>query len=152
MTNQEITVPEVAETEEHYESLKITIVPNRNAIILSMAVGYAVSIGATKVSFGAHYSDRGVYPDCRKEFVDAFQTAMRLGNDNDKLRVEAPFVEMTKTDVVKLGSKLGVPFQLTWSCYKGLEEQCGTCSSCRERKRAFLEAGVPDPTRYLDQR
>ena len=70
-----------------------------------MAVGYAVSIGATKVSFGAHYSDRGVYPDCRKEFVDAFQTAMRLGNNNDKLRVEAPFVEMTKTDVVKLGSE-----------------------------------------------
>ncbi len=148
LTDSAIEIPEVPETAEHYDTLKITIVPNRNAILLSIATAYAMSIGADLVAYAAHFSDRGVYPDCRKEFVEAFEKAMRLANEAPELRVEAPFVDMNKRDIVKLGSALRVPYELTWSCYKGGEKHCGACSSCRERKRAFSEAGVRDPTQY----
>ncbi|MEW6144841.1 MAG: 7-cyano-7-deazaguanine synthase QueC [Thermodesulfobacteriota bacterium] len=148
LTDGRIDVPEVPETAEHYDTLKATIVPNRNAIFLSIAVGYAVSIRADNVFFGAHYSDRGVYPDCREEFVEAFQASERLATGEPDLNILAPFVGMEKADIVRLGDRLGVPFGETWSCYKGGSVHCGVCSSCRERKRAFLEAGVPDPTVY----
>jgi len=148
LTDSSVEVPEVPETSEHYETLQTTIVPNRNAIFLSIAIGYAVSLNANYVFFGAHFSDRGVYPDCRKEFVEAFQISERLANDNPILTIDAPFVDIDKSDIVKLGSELGVPFEQTWTCYKGGEIHCGVCSSCRERKRAFIEAGVPDPTGY----
>ena len=148
LTDSKVEIPEVPETAEHYETLKTTIVPNRNSIFLSMAIGYAVSIGASHVFFGAHHSDRGVYPDCRREFVEAFQHAQRLAIDNSLLVVAAPFVNMNKSDVVKLGIELGVPYKETWSCYRGGEIHCGVCSSCRERKRAFQEAGIWDPTDY----
>lgn len=148
LINPEITIPQVPSETKFYDSLKATVVPNRNAILLSIACGYAQSIGARDVFYAAHYSDRGVYPDCRKEFVDAFQAAMRLSTDDRELNVRAPFVGMTKGQVVTLGTRLGVPYGLTWSCYNGLENHCGLCSSCRERKRAFLEAGVDDPTVY----
>ena len=96
LTDSNVEVPEVPETAEHFETLKVTIVPNRNAIFLSIAIGYAVSIGANHVFFGAHFSDRGVYPDCRKEFVEAFQNSERLATDNDKLVIDAPFVDIEK--------------------------------------------------------
>lgn len=148
LTDSSVEVPEVPETSEHYETLQTTIVPNRNAIFLSIGIGYAVSLHANYVFFGAHFSDRGVYPDCRKEFVEAFQVSERLANDNQLLTIDAPFVDIDKSDIVKLGAELGVPFEQTWTCYKGGEKHCGVCSSCRERKRAFVEAGVPDPTGY----
>jgi 7-cyano-7-deazaguanine synthase len=148
LTDSNVEVPEVPETADHYETLKATIVPNRNAIFLSIAIGYAVSIGANHVFFGAHFSDRGVYPDCRKEFVDAFQNSERLATDNPDLVIDAPFVEMDKSEIVKLGAELGVPFVDTWTCYKGGEVHCGVCSSCRERKRAFVESNIVDPTEY----
>lgn len=148
LTDSNVEIPEVPETAEHYETLKATIVPNRNAIFLSVAIGYALSIGADHVFFGAHYSDRGVYPDCRKEFVEAFQLSERLATDNPSLVIDAPFVDVDKSQIVKLGSELGVPFKETWTCYNGGELHCGVCSSCRERKRAFRESGVSDPTRY----
>lgn len=148
LTDPDVEIPDVPETSEHYGTLKATIVPNRNAIFLSIAVGYAVSTGAGSVLFGAHHSDRGVYPDCRAEFVEAFQAAERLATDAPELRVEAPYAAMDKAEIVRLGAGLGVPFGLAWSCYKGGEIHCGACSSCRERKRAFAEAGVPDPTGY----
>jgi 7-cyano-7-deazaguanine synthase len=148
LTDSGVEIPEVPETAEYYETLKTTIVPNRNSIFLSIAIGYAVSIGANHVFFGAHHSDRGVYPDCRHEFVEAFQYAERLANDNSLLVVTAPFVNMNKSEIVKMGIDLGVPYKDTWSCYKGGEMHCGVCSSCRERKRAFQEAVVEDPTEY----
>jgi len=148
LTDSNIEVPEVPETADHYETLKSTIVPNRNAIFLSIAIGYAVSLEANHVFFGAHFSDRGVYPDCRKEFVEAFQNSERLANDNPDLVIDAPFVDIDKSEIVRLGAELGVPFKDTWTCYKGGEKHCGVCSSCRERKRAFVESGVPDPTEY----
>lgn len=148
LTDSNVEVPEVPETADHYETLKATIVPNRNAIFLSIAIGYAESIGAHHVFFGAHFSDRGVYPDCRKEFVDAFQNSERLATDNPDLVIDAPFVEMDKSEIVKLGAELGVPFVDTWTCYKGGEVHCGVCSSCSERKRAFVESNIEDPTEY----
>jgi len=148
LTDSNVDVPEVPETAQHFETLKATIVPNRNAIFLSIAIGYAVSIGANHVFFGAHFSDRGVYPDCRKEFVDAFQNSERLATDNPYLVIDAPFVDIEKSEIVKLGAELGVPFVDTWTCYKGGERHCGVCSSCRERKRAFVESGIVDPTEY----
>lgn len=148
LTDSKVDVPEVPETADHYETLQSTIVPNRNAIFLSIAIGYAESLKANHVFFGAHFSDRGVYPDCRKEFVEAFEHSERLANDNPDLIVDAPFVDMDKADIVKLGAELGVPFKETWTCYKGGEMHCGVCSSCRERKRAFTESGVSDPTEY----
>ncbi len=149
LTDATVKIPEVAAEVENYETLKTTVVPNRNAIFLSIAVGYSESMGVNKVLYGAHHSDRGVYPDCRVEFVEAFESAERIANDNENLAIEAPFVNMDKSQIIKLGDKLGVPFADTWSCYVGTDIHCGTCSSCRERKRAFLEANVIDPTEYL---
>jgi 7-cyano-7-deazaguanine synthase len=148
LMDSSIAIPEVPADVSHYDTLKTTIVPNRNSIFLSIAIGYAVSIGAKCVFFGAHHSDRGVYPDCRPEFVEAFQSAERLANDNPDLMINAPFAHMDKSHIVKLGTELGVPYQKTWSCYKGEDLHCGVCSSCRERKRAFTQSGVSDPTCY----
>lgn len=149
LTDSNVQIPEVPAEVSQYDTLKATIVPNRNSIFLSLASGYAVSIGANRVCFGAHHSDRGVYPDCRLEFVEAFEKAQKVATDNPDLTIEAPFVEMDKSEIVKLGAELGVPYSETWSCYKGEEIHCGVCSSCRERIRAFKEAGVNDPTEYV---
>ena len=148
LTDSSVDVPEVPETAEHFDTLQATIVPNRNAIFLSVAIGYAVSLGAENVFFGAHFSDRGVYPDCRREFVEAFESAERLATGNQWLNIKAPFVDKDKSEIVKLGQELGVPFKETWTCYKGGAIHCGACSSCSERKRAFSESGVVDPTEY----
>ena len=148
LTDSSVDVPEVPETAEHFETLKTTIVPNRNAIFLSVAIGYSESINADNVFFGAHHSDRGVYPDCRKEFVEAFEAAEKLATDNEKLTISAPFVGMDKAEIVALGNELAVPFENTWTCYVGGEIHCGSCSACNERKRAFRESGVDDPTIY----
>jgi 7-cyano-7-deazaguanine synthase len=148
LTDSSVEIPEVPETAEYYETLATTIVPNRNSIFLSIAIGYAVSIKANHVFFGAHLSDRGVYPDCRREFVEAFEYAERLASDNKHLVVAAPFVDMNKSQIIRLGIELRVPYKDTWSCYKGGKIHCGVCSSCRERKRGFKEAGAFDPTEY----
>jgi 7-cyano-7-deazaguanine synthase len=148
LTDSNVAIPEVSADVSHYDTLKATIVPNRNSIFLSIAIGYAVSAGANPILFGAHHSDRGIYPDCRPEFVEAFESAERLATDNPDLIVDAPFAHMDKSDIVRLGTELGVPYQKTWSCYRGDELHCGVCSSCRERKRAFTQSGVSDPTSY----
>ena len=151
LTDNEVNIPEVPATTDHYETLKATIVPNRNAIFLAIAVGYAESIGSNSIFYGAHFSDRGVYPDCRKEFVEAFQDAERVANDNMNLVIEAPFVTMDKSEIVKVGNELGVDFSQTWSCYVGGDKHCGSCSSCRERKRAFKDSGIKDSTVYINE-
>jgi 7-cyano-7-deazaguanine synthase len=123
------------------------IVPFRNAIFLSIAVAYAVSIGAGKVMYGAHGSDSPHYPDCRKEFYDAFQKAARLGTET-QIEIEAPFYNMKKSEIIMLGAELGVPYEITWSCYLNRNNHCGACESCINRKRAFTDAGLKDPTCY----
>ncbi len=123
------------------------IVPFRNAIFLSIAVAYAVSIGATKIFYGAQGSDEPFYPDCRKEFYKSFETTARLGT-GEEITVEAPFSDVPKSAIMKRGLELGVPFELTWSCYLDGPKHCGKCESCMNRKRAFKEAQIQDPTEY----
>lgn len=148
LTDRDVEIPRVSATAGNYETLSATVVPNRNAIFLSLSVAYSQSIGCDTVFYGAHHSDRGVYPDCRLEFVSTFEKAEKLATDNERLTIVAPFIDMDKSGIVRLGASLGVPFEDTWSCYVGSRKHCGTCSSCRERKRAFIEADVDDPTQY----
>jgi 7-cyano-7-deazaguanine synthase len=148
-----LTDPAVPVPDGHYAepSMRSTVVPNRNAIMLAIATGYAVANGHQAVAFGAHAGDHYVYPDCRPAFVSALEQALRLGNEGfavDDFRLLAPFAEMTKTDIVRLGAKLDAPMELSWSCYRGAEWHCGTCGTCVERREAFAEAGVADPTAY----
>jgi 7-cyano-7-deazaguanine synthase len=123
------------------------IVPFRNAIFLSTAVAYATSVNADKIFYGAQGSDAQFYPDCRKEFYKAFEKAAQLGTDS-KISIEAPFSGYTKAELINKGTELGVPFELTWSCYSDGERHCGKCESCINRKNAFKEAKIPDPTKY----
>ena len=123
------------------------IVPFRNAIFLSVAVSYAASICANKIFYGAHGSDEPFYPDCRREFYKAFEAAAKIGTGED-ITVEAPFSDGPKSDILKRGLELGVPFELTWSCYFSGVKHCGKCESCMNRKRAFEEAQIQDPTEY----
>jgi len=123
------------------------IVPNRNSIMLSIAIAFAYSIGADAVSYGAHLSDRRDYPDCRKEFIETFLAAERLATERD-IKFLAPNIGILKSDVVKMAKHLGVPIGLTWSCYKDGEKHCGRCESCNNRKKAFQEAGIKDPVKY----
>lgn len=127
------------------ERQKVTIVPNRNAILLSIAVGYALSRGLEAVFISAHKDDWAIYPDCRPEFFGRFNEAMRAGNELDKPIVLAPYIVWHKWEIVKRGAQIGVPFEDTWTCYEGGERPCGRCASCLERKEAFMFAGVKDP-------
>lgn len=126
------------------------IVPFRNAIFLSIAVAYAITIGATTIMYGAHKSDEPFYPDCRKEFVDAFQNAAKLGTD-ENIKIENPFYKISKAEIIRTGMTLKVPYDVTWSCYLDGEQHCGTCESCNNRKNAFKEANIPDPTDYFEK-
>jgi len=123
------------------------IVPFRNAIFLSIAVAYAASINAARIFYGAQGSDEPFYPDCRREFYKSFEAAAKLGTDLD-ITIEAPFSDMPKSEIIKLGSSFGVPFDLTWSCYLNGPKHCGKCEACVNRKNAFAEAKIPDPTEY----
>lgn len=148
LTTKKINVPE-----GHYSdvSMKSTVVPNRNAIMLSLAYGYAVSINAEMVAFAAHAGDHPIYPDCRPSFVAAFDTMEKIANEgyaNPKLKLEDPFINISKSEIVKIGTKLNVPYEDTWSCYKGREKHCGKCGTCTERIEAFKLAEAPDPTEY----
>ena len=123
------------------------IVPFRNAIFLSAAVAYAVAVGANMIFYGAQGSDEPFYPDCRREFYEAFEKAAKLGTCQE-ITIQAPFSGKRKSDLFKAGAELRVPFELTWSCYLDRAKHCGKCESCNNRKKAFQEAGVADPTKY----
>jgi 7-cyano-7-deazaguanine synthase len=123
------------------------IVPFRNAIFLSVAVAYASAVCAKEIFYGAHGSDEANYPDCRREFYEAFEKAAQLGTDQD-ITIQAPFNGYKKSELLKEAAKLGVPLELTWSCYRDGQKHCDKCESCVNRKRAFKEAGITDPTSY----
>lgn len=134
----------------HYEeqSMRQTVVPFRNAILLSIAAGFAESQGAEALVIAAHGGDHAIYPDCREPFLAALALAMEEGT-YARLRLLRPFISMDKAAIAALGAGLGVDFRRTWSCYKGGERHCGTCGTCVERREAFLKAGLEDPTPYL---
>ena len=133
----------------HYEeqSMKQTVVPFRNGIMLAVAGGYAESIGAEALVIAAHAGDHAIYPDCRENFLRAMGDALRLGTYAG-VELLRPFIALTKAQIAARGHELGVDFSQTWSCYKGGEIHCGTCGTCVERREAFIEAGLKDPTVY----
>lgn len=134
----------------HYEeeSMKKTVVPFRNGIMLAIAGGLAESKGADGLVIAAHAGDHAIYPDCREDFMEAMGAAIRLGTYAE-VELLRPFIAMTKAEIVLEAARLGVDFVKTWSCYVGGETQCGACGTCVERREAFLLAGLADPTSYL---
>jgi 7-cyano-7-deazaguanine synthase len=142
------------------ETQKLTVVPNRNMVFLSIAASYAIAHGAKQVCYAAHRNDEAVYPDCRIEFIRKLNAALLEGN-YETVTVYAPFIHDSKVDIVTIGKWLGVPFEDTWSCYDPVKVDrevsllnthvhCGVCGTCRERRLAFEKAGVVDPTVYAE--
>ena len=133
----------------HYEeqTMRLTVVPFRNAIMLSIAAGWAESTGAEGLVIAAHGGDHAIYPDCREEFLGAMGEAMRTGT-YAQVRLLRPFIAIDKAGIAAEGARLGVDYSRTWSCYKGGEVHCGRCGTCVERREAFIKAGLPDPTVY----
>ena len=138
--------------EGHYAepNMMKTVVPNRNMMLISVALSIAGSSGANKVMFGAHAGDHPVYPDCRPEFVERMNEVASVCW-YEPIQLSAPFVQKSKANIVELGDAMGVPWEETWSCYKGGEIHCGLCGTCVERREAFMLAEVIDPTEYEDE-
>jgi len=161
LTNLSETIPM---TDYDDKAQRVTVVPNRNMIMIAIAAGYAIQNKAREVWYAAHTGDHAIYPDCREEFVRPLAEALYKGTYENIILV-APFIDLTKTDIVLRGAHLGVPFQDTWSCYspvvmyqaytvnipqKIVLYHCGQCGTCRERIEAFREARVADPTAYIN--
>lgn len=150
LTDTTIDVPE-----EETEGIPITYVPARNTIFLSIALGWAEVLGAKDIFIGVNAVDYSGYPDCRPEYIAAFETmanlATRAGVEGDKLTIHTPLMDWGKGEIIKVGMNLGVDYALTVSCYQATEEglACGRCDSCRLRSQGFADAGVPDPTHYV---
>lgn len=135
--------------EGHYEeqTMQQTVVPFRNGIMLSIAAGYAESVGASALVIAAHSGDHAIYPDCRESFMSSMAEAVRQGTYAN-ISLLRPFIEFTKSQIAARGIELGVDFSRTWSCYKGDSIHCGKCGTCVERREAFILAGITDPTPY----
>jgi 7-cyano-7-deazaguanine synthase len=130
----------------HYQAdtMKQTVVPNRNMLLLAAAASVAIAKKCDSVAYGAHAGDHDIYPDCRPEFINTMQQAF-LQCDWNPLELLVPFQNWTKGAIAKEGVRLGVPYELTWTCYEGKSRPCGLCGACCERREAFQEAGVKDP-------
>jgi 7-cyano-7-deazaguanine synthase len=149
LTDNAIPVPEQAG-----EGIPVTYVPARNTVFLSIALGWAEVLGARDIFLGVNAVDYSGYPDCRPEFVAAFERlanlATKAGVEGNGFRIHAPLIELTKAEIIEQGCALGVDYALTTSCYQADAEgaACGRCDSCRLRAQGFQQAGIPDPTRY----
>lgn len=141
-----LTTPGIATPHGKYdeENMKATVVPNRNMIMLSIAAGYAISIKAEKLFYGAHAGDHAIYPDCRPEFIAQLYEAIKLA-DWHSVSLLAPYSKKSKGEIVVRGIELKVPFENTWTCYEGGEKPCGKCGACQERAEAFEYAIAEDP-------
>ena len=135
--------------EGHYEAenMKSTIVPNRNMILLSLAVGYAVSVGAAQVYYGAHSGDHAIYPDCRPEFVEKMNDVCKIAN-YESVEIFSPYLSVNKTAILTDGLSMGLDYSNTWTCYNGREKACGKCGACQERLEAFNDNNITDPIEY----
>lgn len=133
----------------HYQNdnMKSTVVPNRNMILLSLAIGYAVSIGAEKVYYGAHSGDHEIYPDCRPIFVEKMNEVAAVAN-YEQTEIHSPYLKSDKIGILKDGLRMGLDYSKTWTCYNGREKACGKCGSCTERLEAFEKNGLTDPIAY----
>ncbi|MCR4774508.1 MAG: 7-cyano-7-deazaguanine synthase QueC [Prevotella sp.] len=129
------------------DNMKSTVVPFRNGIMLSIAIGIAESNGLKKVLIANHAGDHTIYPDCRPEFINAINTTAKAGTFVG-VEVSAPYTDITKGEIASIGKRLGLDYSETWSCYKGGEKHCGKCGTCMERKEALRDAGIEDTTEY----
>ncbi|GGL84873.1 7-cyano-7-deazaguanine synthase [Streptomyces anthocyanicus] len=149
-----LTDPSVEVPDQHYtQPGSVNVVPNRNVILFSVAFGHAAALRADQVAVGAIAGDDATAPDCSAKFIASFNAMEEIataGYAPPHLRVVAPFIRMTKGDVILRGQELGVDFSETWSCFKGQEVQCGVCAACEDRRLAFSAAGVVDPTLYKE--
>jgi len=149
LTDSEIEIPE-----QESEGIPVTYVPARNTVFLSLALGWAEVLGARDIFIGVNAVDYSGYPDCRPEFLSAFENLAKLatkaGVEGQVFQIHAPLIQLTKAEIIRKGVSLGVDYGLTISCYQADEQgqACGVCDSCRLRARGFEEAGVEDPTRY----
>lgn len=146
LTDREMAVEAFDPARAHIPN---TYVPFRNANLLSIATSFAEAKGADAIFIGVQSLDYSGYPDCRPQFIEAFQKVIDLGTkDATKITLKTPFIRMTKTDILRVGMKLGVPYEHTWSCYRNEGAACGTCGSCHFRKEAFDAIGIRDPIEY----
>ncbi|MGB3755497.1 MAG: 7-cyano-7-deazaguanine synthase QueC [Rivularia sp. (in: cyanobacteria)] len=152
LTDNSIDLPQERSLKEMSQNIPITYVPARNTIFLSFASAYAETIAAEKVYIGVNALDYSGYPDCRPDYIQAMQEVFRLGTkqgrEGNPINIVTPLIDLKKTEIIQLGNKLGVPWELTWSCYSGGEVACGVCDSCRLRLAAFDELGLTDPVGY----
>ena len=149
LTDEEM---EVEDADVESDEIPTSYVPFRNANLLAMAVSYAEANDCSAVFIGAHSEDFSGYPDCRPEFFEAFQQVVNVGTKPDTdISLEAPFVEWSKTEIAERGLEIGVPYHLTWSCYRDEAPACGTCDSCAFRLEAFRNAGSRDPIEYAER-
>ncbi|MBJ7539488.1 7-cyano-7-deazaguanine synthase QueC [Marinomonas transparens] len=148
MTGSSLT-SDIEIPEGHYENdnMKSTVVPNRNMVLLSMAIAYAVSLEAGKVFYGAHSGDHHIYPDCRPEFVEAMNAVSKIAN-YQSVEIVTPFLYSSKGDILKAGLEMQLDYSKTWTCYNGREQACGKCGACYERLEAFDEQAFQDPLVY----
>lgn len=147
--NSALTNPDQTMPQDDYatDNLRATVVPNRNMILLSLAIAKAVNIGAGRVDYGAHGGDHVLYPDCRPEFVEAMNLVAGIANF-EPVKLNAPYLYASKADILREGLAMGLDYGHTWTCYEGRELACGVCGSCRERLAAFAANGVEDPLAY----
>ena len=150
LTDDSIQVPE-AEGQIGTQGIPVTYVPFRNAHFLAAAVSWAEVLGANRVYIGAVEQDSSGYPDCRPAYYKAFNEVIKAGTREGNIEIFTPLIAMRKVAIVRLGLELGVPFDLTWSCYSREDKACGMCESCVLRMRAFADAGAEDPIPYADQ-
>ncbi len=149
-----LTDPAIAVPEAPTQGIPVTYVPARNTVFLSLALGWAEVLGARDIFLGVNAVDYSGYPDCRPAFIEAFEQlanlATRAGVEGDRFHIHAPLIEMTKAQIIRTGTRLGVDYGLTVSCYQADESgrACGRCDACRLRAQGFAAAGVPDPTPY----
>jgi 7-cyano-7-deazaguanine synthase len=156
LTSRTVDVPQRRLVEDTDEGIPPTYVPARNIIMLSLAAGLCENEGGDAIFIGANSVDYSGYPDCRPEFITAFQEILRVGTkagvEGRAIRVEAPIIEMSKADIVRLARDLKAPLQLTWSCYRGGERACGCCDSCLLRLKGFSDVGAVDAVPYEEAR
>jgi 7-cyano-7-deazaguanine synthase len=152
LTDDAIDLPQKRPIEEMSQSIPVTYVPARNTIFLSFALAYAETIAAERIYIGVNALDYSGYPDCRPDYILAMQEVFRLGTKQGRvgqpISIITPLIHLKKTEIIQLGEKLGVPWELTWSCYAGGNVACGVCDSCCLRLAAFAELGWKDPVAY----
>ncbi|MBD2605471.1 7-cyano-7-deazaguanine synthase QueC [Scytonema hofmannii FACHB-248] len=154
LTDDTIDLPQERSLAQMSEDIPVTYVPARNTIFLSFALAYAEIIGGDRVYIGVNALDYSGYPDCRPDYIQAMQEVFRLGTKQGRegkaITIQSPLINLKKTEIIQLGNKLGVPWELTWSCYAGSDKACGVCDSCQLRLAAFAELGIVDPVVYVE--